>query len=390
LPAARARAIETSPDLVAARAAVDAATARQQQSDAFPNPVLSYAREQTSGGGLTNWQNIALFEQRLDVGGQRGARREAANLRRQAALARLAVRETELSYEVTRAYAAAVAADQRAAQAAEAARAFIQARRITAERLASGDVSGYASHRVSLEAARYAALRAQTELARRAARLALGTLLGLPSDSVMAVGLQLEAVPPVAYSSLLIDSLQALALRSRGELRIAEAELAAAAADARTARREAFPGPLAGLGFKNERAAGATMTTTGFVLQLSLPVPLWDGRHAAAAAFDAEGRERAAEDTRLRRNIIREVEVSLAALRAVEEQIGAIGPQLGAAARTALRAVEAAYAEGEVSLVEWLDAVRAYEEAESSFAMLRSEQVIQRAALERAVGARLN
>jgi outer membrane protein TolC len=77
-------------------------------------------------------------------------------------------------------------------------------------------------------------------------------------------------------------------------------------------------------------------------------------------------------------------------MRALREQIEVIRPQLGEASRAALRAAEAAYAEGEISLVEWLDAVRAYQEAESSFATLQAEYVIQRAALERAVGARLN
>ena len=73
LDEARRRAIEVSPDLSAARAAAEAATARLHQAGAFPNPVLTYAREQTSAAGLTTWQNIALFEQQLDFGGQRGA-----------------------------------------------------------------------------------------------------------------------------------------------------------------------------------------------------------------------------------------------------------------------------------------------------------------------------
>ena len=37
-------------------------------------------------------------------------------------------------------------------------------------------------------------------------------------------------------------------------------------------------------------------------------------------------------------------------------------------------------------LVEWLDAVRAYNEAQSTFAVLKADYLIQRATLERAVG----
>jgi cobalt-zinc-cadmium efflux system outer membrane protein len=97
------RAMQASPELLASRAAVEAAAARARQAGAFPNPVLSYAREQTSGSGVTNWQNIALIEQRLDLGGQRGARRAAAGYRHEAAVARLAAREWEIGYAVTRA-----------------------------------------------------------------------------------------------------------------------------------------------------------------------------------------------------------------------------------------------------------------------------------------------
>lgn len=390
LEQALARAIQMSPGLLAARAEVDAAEARARQAGAFPNPELSYSREETSGGGITNWQNIALIEQRLDFGGQRGARRAAAELRRDAAAARLLAREAELAYEVTRMYATAVAADQRAARAREASEAFVRAQRVTAGRLAGGDISGYAARRIGLEAARYATLRAEAERERRSARLALAGQLGLSLDSVLSLGLRLDDTLATPLARLPIDSLLAVALRSRQDIRAVRAEVEASAADARTGRREAFPGPVAGLGFKNERIAGENQTARGFVLQFSMPVPLWDRRQAAASAFEAEGRGHLAEADRLGRQIVGEVENAWAALRAVQEQIESIRPHLGEASRAALRAAEAAYTEGEISLVEWLDAVRAYQEAESSFATLQAEYVIQRAALARAVGARPN
>jgi cobalt-zinc-cadmium efflux system outer membrane protein len=386
LDQARAQALRASPELIAARSAVDAAAARERQAGALSNPVLSFAREQTSTGGLTSWQNVALLEQRLDVLGPRGARRDAARLRREAAEARLAAREAELAYEVTRAYANAAAADQRAARAGEVSDAFSRALRVTRERLAGGDISGYASRRIGLEAARYATLRAEAELGRRSARLALATLLGWSADSLSALAVQLGDVSSQPLPPL--DSLRARA-GSRPELRAALAEIAASTADARAARREAFPGPVAGLGFKNERGAGSEATASGFVLQVAIPMPIWDSRSAAASAFGAEARQLEAESERLRRSIAAEVETAWASLEALRQQIESIGPQLGEAARAAIRAAEAAYLEGEIPLIEWLDAVRAYQEAEAGYASLLANYVIQRAALERAVGARL-
>ena len=72
------------------------------------------------------------------------------------------------------------------------------------------------------------------------------------------------------------------------------------------------------------------------------------------------------------------------------EQLDALRPLLGADAQLALQAAGTAYAEGEISLVAWLDAVRAYHEAQSSFAILQADHVIRLMTLERAVGSVLS
>lgn len=387
---AQRRALAVSPDLRAAREAVTAAQARERQAGAFPNPTLSYAREQTSRGGRTNWQNIGLVEQPLDVGGPRGARQDAARFRVHAAEAGLTVAEADLRFDVARAYAEALAADRRAAEATAVAAIFARAREISQERLRQGDLSGYAGRRIALEAARYGALRAEALRIRHHARLALGALLAADGDSTAALEATLEAPVSPAPLPAVVDSLRALAFAQRPELRATRAEVAAGLADGRAARREAVPLPVVGLGFKQERAVADPASSRGFVLQLSLPLPLWDGRRGAAAAFQADSRQREAELAALHRRVAREVEQAWAAARAVEQEVELLRPQLGGEARAALTAAEAAYAEGEIALVEWLDAVRAYQEAEASFATLQAESLIQRAALERAVGTRLN
>ncbi|MEK6611920.1 MAG: TolC family protein, partial [Gemmatimonadota bacterium] len=77
----------------------------------------------------------------------------------------------------------------------------------------------------------------------------------------------------------------------------------------------------------------------------------------------------------------------LDAYRVAQAQQARLACELGAETRTALTAAQVAYTEGEITLVEWLDAVRAYRETEASFASLGAEVLIRRAALERAVGA---
>lgn len=88
----------------------------------------------------------------------------------------------------------------------------------------------------------------------------------------------------------------------------------------------------------------------------------------------------------MRRRVAREVLDARDALRAAEEQRAALAPYVGEDSRVAVRAVQASYAEGEITLVEWLDAIRAYQDAESTYVTLQAEVAIRRAALSRAVG----
>jgi len=389
LEEARAVARAVSPDLAAARAAVDAAWGRARQVGARTNPTLSYAYEQTAAGGQRNSQSIVALEQPLEITGVRGARYEAARLRREAAEAGLRAAGGQVRFEITQAYALAQAADERMALAERAATAFDRAQRVTGERLVAGDVSGYEARRIRLEGARYAVLRAEAALARRTAFVALAAMVSAASDSLVLPALApAEALPPMS-SAIGRDSILTLALARHPELVAAERQAGAALADARAAGRERIPVPIASVGWKTERTATGGSRLDGFVAGIALPLPFWDRRGGAVAAAQADAHRRGAEVEMLRRRVAREAEEAYAALRTAEEEVARLAPALGPEAAAALSAAEAAYAEGEISLVEWLDAVRAYHEAESVFVTLRAELHVRRGALERATGGTL-
>jgi cobalt-zinc-cadmium efflux system outer membrane protein len=389
LEEARAAARRVSPDLAAARAAADAASARARQAGAVTNPTFSYAYEQTSAGGQRNSQSIAALEQPLEITGVRGARHDAARLRQEAAEADLRAAEGQVGFEITRAYALAQATDERMALADRAATAFDRAQRVTGARLLAGDVSGYEARRIRLEGARYAALRAEAALARRTEYVALAALVAAPADSLVLPALApTESLSP-APPAISRDSILALALRRRPELVVAGRQAAAALADARAAGRERIPVPIASVGWKTERVTTGGARLDGFVAGISLPLPFWDRRGGAVAAAEADARRHRAEVGIIQRRVMREAEEAYAALHAAEEEVARLSPALGPEAAAALRAAETAYTEGEIPLVEWLDAVRAYHEAESIFVTLRAELHVRRAALERATGGTL-
>ncbi len=388
LAQARAEARQASQEIVTARQTVAAAAGRERQAGAWSNPTLAYGREQTARSGEKNSQDIVSLEQALEIGGQRGVRRRVAGLERGAAEARLAATVARVDYEVARAYAAAVAAERRAALAEEAARAFGSAGRVSRERLAGGDVSGYQHRRLLLETARYATLRSSALVARDSALRGLAFLIGGSArrDSAGQLALIDTLVPPPLVLSP--DSLVAAGLQVRADLRAAQLDRDAATAGVRVAGAERIPTPVLSGGFKGERLATGE-SLRGFVAGVSLPLPLWDRRGGAIAAAAAEAGRRSAELEGARRQAVREIEDGYAAHQAIAGQLAVLEGQLGEDARKARQAAEAAYAEGEIGLLEWLDSVRAYQEAETTYATLRAEYIARRAALERATGATL-
>lgn len=389
LSEARTRARRASPALAAARAAVEAARGDEQQAGTFRNPSAVYSYEQTSQNDQTNRQHIVLLQQPLEIAGQRGLRREAASLRSEAAEARLAVAVLDLDFEVAQAFAETLAAERKATRAREAADAFARAKKISLERLERGDVSGYEARRTALEAARYGALEAGAARDVRTARARLRSLIAGSADSSAPLPALAEESTPLAGALSDLDALRRRALAQHPAIRSAELVRQAEQTRARLERREIVPDPTVGVGYKREQMAGVSGEWDGFAALVTLPLPLWDRRSGAVTAAKAEARVAAAGLHRIRRRIALDVERAWSDLRAASEQLEAIRPQLGPEARAALEAARSAYDEGEIALVEWLDAVRAYYEAETSYAGLLADHLIRRAALERAVGGSL-
>jgi cobalt-zinc-cadmium efflux system outer membrane protein len=185
------------------------------------------------------------------------------------------------------------------------------------------------------------------------------------------------------------DSIEVLALRHNAGLRAARLAADAATADAQLARRERFPTPVVAAGYKSERAPDGNGSLGGFVAGLSLPLPLWDRRAGSIAAADAQVNALAAQAETVRLRVIREALTAVEAARQTEARTAMLESQLGDEAEAALRAADAAFDEGEITLVEWLDAVRAYQEAEAAYASVIAQSIIQRATLERLLGVTL-
>ena len=381
LPEALAVAERGSLDLQLARGAVDAARARVVTAGTRPNPTVALDREQLGGNGGYH-ETVLSVGQTLDLSGQRSARREAATREVAAAEVRLEAERARVRSDVTRAYLRAAAGEARLRSLGETGSLFQTAERAGQARFREGDISAYELRRLQVEAARYATLAAEAALELRQAGRELGFLLRpdsappadaavLPADTLGAVTLGAAALPA--------DAALARALR-RPDVRAAEADVAAAraAVDVRTRGRRPSPTVTAGL---KEQAGGMA----GAVIGVSVPLPLSDrnqGPIAEARAALAQAETRVAL---ARRAAEAEVRRALERRTSFAERL-TLREGLLARARALLASARVAYAEGETSLLELLDAAETFRTTREGADALLAEYLTSVADLERATG----
>ncbi len=372
LAAARRLAVERSSEFVALRHELERDRALARQAGAYRNPVLSARREQT-GGGADLFLEVA---QPLDVVGFSSKQAAVARSQAAATAARLAAARADLEFEVIRVYLLAVAAERQVSLADRVVGSFDRATAISRKRREEGDISVFADRRLGLEAARVAANRTTLALARRSHHRQLGWLL---ADSTPFALTDSIALAPLDTP---LDELVAFGLATRPEIRRRQHEAEGAIAGIGVANRGRWSLPVLSAGFKSEPAG----RHAGLVVGLSVPVPVLDRGGAAVAAASADRDVAGARVDGERRLVVREIRAAWDGYQAVDEQRRLLAPRLGADAEAALRSAEVGFLEGEITLLEWLDTVRAYYEAESTLVDLTAESAIRRAEIERAVG----
>ena len=394
------RARRWSASVRGARAAIEAARARERQSVAWSNPAVSWGREGTSRNGQANAQQIVQVELPLDVTGARQARLRIAAIRRQAEERRLEGLLASVDHETSDALLSAVAADVQVNAWANTRATFERAVQIVGQRLAAGDVSGLAARRLRLEAARMAGGAATSASAARAARVHLATLLGLDprAGDTLTLPVSLSGVlkQVTRASSVLdgpLDSVVALAGRQRVEVQLALLDVELSLAERALIERERRPLPVVSAGAKVEKVADATAGSLagfrGLVAGVTIPLPLLDRRGAAVDATAADALRMRAATEEWRRRIGAEVREAAASLEAARQHEAILAPHVGEEGVAALRAVDTAFAEGEASLLEWLDAVRAWHEATTAWNTLQADAARARLRLVRAAGIEL-
>lgn len=336
-----------SPAVVAAEADVAAAEARIRQSGYRSNPELSFELENVAGTGelrgIRSMEATLAVNQRLDLGGRRSARVDSARAELAVQQLRLAIARADLAQSVREQFARSIASREKLAQATETVARARELARVAGVLVDAGRDPPLRALRARSALAQVQAEREAAEADEIAARSSLAALFGV-STPVIAVGDNLDVPPQQSVPEAALD------------VRLADAERAAAQFAVRQQLAETRIDPAVGVGVRHVRESG----DFGLVAGVSMPLRVFDrnqGNIAAArsalAASDARRASTLATTTARARNATANV---AAAQRRVEALERAAVPE----ATEALRLAELSYREGRATLLELLDVQNAY------------------------------
>ncbi|WP_263790041.1 TolC family protein [Salinibacter sp.] len=334
-----------------------------KQAEAYPNPTIQTTHEPVWRSGNRQSETYLNVSQRVDWA-DRSARIEAARQASAAARARAAADSAQLALQVAEAYTEAATVETRLRRLKQVTRVFRRADSSMADRETEGDASGYAVRRIRLERARYEQRLAAARLEAESARRTLARMI-LPgkTPSVAAEPLPSAMPPPVSKQEALRES-----LRQRPELRRWRSEVGARQATVRAARREVWPDPSLTAGYKRQSDG-----FEGLFLGVGIDLPLFNRNQGYAEAASARLQAAQTQQSLARREIQNEVRRSHEAYMSSRRQMNLLEGDLLAGADDLLRIAQVSYDEGEMSLVELLDAADAYRDARLRTVDLRAD-----------------
>lgn len=297
LAAVRHTAVERNWDLLAAHSGVDAATAQLIVAKEFPNPTLSLSTARlgtklagtANGNGIwdRNYDSIAAVSQLIEIGGKRRARQDAAWGGVLGAKARFYDAKRTLEQGVTKAYLAALLADENARVLTESAGLMRHEADLAEAQFAAGDLSAADKNTLVINAEQLELQARGAMAAAVQARIAVEVLMGVPQPQGRWVATDhLNDLMTVAPDTNSVPATGA----TRPDVLAAQGDLAAAQAQFKLQRALRIPDPTFTLGAEhNPPDVGPAADTIN--IGVAFPLPVWNrngGNIAAARAAVAQ------------------------------------------------------------------------------------------------------
>lgn len=353
------RALGDDPGVAAAREGASAAEASVRQSGARANPTLDLQLEDFGGtdafSGTGGAQATYTLEQEFSLGGDRRARRRAAEGNAAAAFIRAGLTRADLQAAVETAFVEAQAAEALARIATTRVATARDLSAAVARRVAAARDPAAARSRVAAQLAEAEAAEAGAIARAAAAKAMLASYWG----GAPAFGIDLQSFETVELRGA-TESISA-------DIALAEAEQARAAALVDVERAKQAPDPSVRAGFRQLRETDSS----AFVVGVRVPLPIWNRNSGAIAAARAEASRAEYEIKARERVLARETAYLASQAEAARREIDAYALHIIPGTERAHRETLSAYAQGGLSYVEVL-------EAEAALSLARERQIAAR------------
>jgi cobalt-zinc-cadmium efflux system outer membrane protein len=287
---------------------------------------------------------VAL-SQRVEIGGQRGARVASARAALGAAEARLIAAKVRVAAEVRELLGRVAGAGLRTEVAAEALGLAEQAARAAEKRFQAGDVARIEVNSARVERGRATRAAIVAEQERLAALAELELVLGTEPGTALEIAFGLEGESREAERGL--GELVREALASRRDVAAARLDVTAAESEASLAARSAVPTPALGVSIAREEKANIVLG------RLSIELPLFARNQAERGVASARVEQAQVALAALERRAAQEVRLAAERVRAARRMVAAFDPTTTAALAENLVLATKAYEAGQIDFVRY-------------------------------------
>jgi len=365
-------AISNNPGLLAERLGIPVAEAAVITAGLRPNPVVSVSSDHLdvlgTGFNETNGAGPSETALRLDFPFERGRKRqlrlETASYSKKIVAARIADSIRRIRLDVTLACIDLMESKARLALANENLASLEGIVQLNTTRAGAGAIAPVELTRSRVAMLQFRSAVRTAELALVTARIKLQTLLGRkPGDSSIDVAGEMRAAPPMLIPDL--AQIQASAVASRPDLEAIRLEQARSQADLRLQIAQGKADYSVGVEYRRQQGVNGTGNSMGFFA--SAPLPLFNRNQGEIARANSEEVQVRKNLQVLQAQIAGEVVTAYREYDAARQMVSEIERDLLGPSQDARDTTAYVYKAGASSLIDVLDAQRAFNETMSAY-----------------------
>lgn len=360
----RERFRKQNPSLMAGDTFVQENRANEITAGLRPNPQLSLTVDQwrlfqgDPYRPFGNSQTIGAVSQLIERRNKRGLRVESTKLGTAISATDLADLERQLLFNLRDAFVRTLQAKSVLELAEENLRSYDRVIEISRRRFESGDLSRSDYDRISLQRAQF---ESDLETARVNLRTAKIQILSLMNESRPLDNFDVAGPFDFSETVLLATELHQAALESRGDVRSADTAIRKAEVDHRLAWANGSTDPVVGADFTR---VGADNTTG---VSVTIPLRIFDRNQGEKARTELEIRRATQNREALVSSVYRDIDSAYTAVESVRGLLRPYRDRYLPQAERVRESVSFAYSRGSATLLDFLDAQKAYRDAQLTY-----------------------